>query len=82
MGNRDQEDMMNNGTLSALMVISLGCMAGSAIGLAIGSALNKQKGEWSAMTRNEKIINITLMAVCSFICCAGLAWYSLQAPPV
>ena len=82
MGNHDQGQAMNDGAMAALMVISLGCMTGSAIGLAIGAALKKQKGEWAAMTRDEKTINIGLVAVCSLFCCAALAWYSLQAPLV
>ncbi len=65
-----------------LMVISLGAMAGTAIGLFIGFALRKQKQEWSAMTRSEKSINISLIVVCSAVCIAGLAWYSLQTPLV
>jgi len=65
-----------------LMVISLGAMAGTAIGLFIGFALRKQKREWSAMTRSEKSINISLIVVCSAVCIAGLAWYSLQTPLV
>jgi hypothetical protein len=80
MGNVDPEYNMNDGVMAALMVISLGCMTGSAIGLAIGAAIKKQHGGWEAMTRDEKTINIVLMAICSLICCAALAWYSLQTP--
>ncbi|MCX6691760.1 MAG: hypothetical protein NTW33_06835 [Methanoregula sp.] len=65
-----------------LMVISLGAMAGTAIGLVIGFALRQQKSEWSAMTISEKSINISLIIVCSVVCIAGLAWYSLQTPMV
>jgi hypothetical protein len=82
MGNNNPDYKMNDGVMAALMVISLGCMTGSAIGLVIGAVLKKQKGEWAAMTRNEKTINIVLMAVCSLFCCAALAWYSLQTPLV
>jgi high-affinity Fe2+/Pb2+ permease len=64
------------------MIISLGCMAGTATGLVIGFALKKQKREWSAMSRSEKTTNIALVLVCSVLFCAGLAWYSLQAPLV
>jgi hypothetical protein len=32
------------------------------------------------MTRSEKSINISLIIVCSAVCIAGLAWYSLQIP--
>ena len=65
-----------------LMVICLGAMAGTAIGLFFGFALRKQKSEWSAMTSSEKSINISLIIVCSVVCIAGLAWYSLQTPMV
>lgn len=82
MGNHDQGWAMDDGVMAALMVISVGCMTGFAIGLLIGAALKKQKGEWAAMTRDEKTINIGLMAVCSLSCCAALAWYSLQTPLV
>ena len=82
MGNHDQGQAMDDGAMAALMVISLGCMIGFAIGLLIGAALKKQKGEWPEMTRDEKTINIGLVAVCSLFCCAALAWYSLHSPLV
>jgi cytochrome bd-type quinol oxidase subunit 1 len=78
----DQGYMMTTSALTVLMIISLGCMVGTATGLAIGFALKKQQSEWSAMSRSEKTTNIALVIVCSVLCCAGLAWYSLQAPPV
>jgi len=71
---------MTASTLSVLMVISLGSMSGTAIGLIIGYALRNHKSNWSAMTRHEKTVTIGLIIVCSVICCAGLRWYSLQAP--
>jgi ethanolamine transporter EutH len=78
----DRGYMMTASALTVLMIISLGCMAGTATGLAIGFAVKKQKSEWSAMSRSEKTTNIALIIVCSVLCCAGLAWYTLQAPPV
>lgn len=82
MGNVDEGHTMITDMFAILMVISLGAMAGTAIGLFIGFALRKQKQEWSAMTRSEKSINISLIVVCSAVCIAGLAWYSLQTPLV
>jgi ABC-type antimicrobial peptide transport system permease subunit len=82
MGNVDEGHTMITDIFAILMVISLGAMAGTAIGLVIGFALRKQKSEWSAMTSSEKSINISLIVVCSVVCIAGLAWYSLQIPLV
>jgi heme/copper-type cytochrome/quinol oxidase subunit 2 len=82
MGNVDEGHAMITDLFAILMVISLGAMAGTAIGLFVGFALKKQKSEWSAMTSSEKSINISLIIVCSLVCIAGLAWYSLQTPLV
>jgi heme/copper-type cytochrome/quinol oxidase subunit 2 len=82
MGNVDEGHAMITDIFAILMVISLGAMAGTAIGLFAGFALKKQKSEWSAMTSSEKSINISLIVVCSVVCIAGLAWYSLQIPLV
>ena len=82
MGNVDEGHAMITDLFAILMVISLGAMAGTTIGLFIGFALRKQKSEWSAMTSSEKSINISLIIVCSVVCIAGLAWYSLQIPLV
>jgi len=80
MGNVDEGYGMITDTFAILMVISLGAMAGTGIGLFFGFVFKTQKSEWSAMTRQKKAINISLVIVCSAICIAGLAWYSLQAP--
>ena len=82
MSNVDEGHTMITDIFAILMVISLGAMAGTTIGLFIGFALRKQKSEWSAMTSSEKSINISLIVVCSVVCIAGLAWYSLQIPLV
>jgi len=71
---------MNVSTISVLMVISLGAMSGTAIGLLIGYALKKQRSDWSAMTCHEKTVTTGLIIVCSGICCAALGWYFLVAP--
>jgi NADH:ubiquinone oxidoreductase subunit 5 (subunit L)/multisubunit Na+/H+ antiporter MnhA subunit len=60
-----------------LMVIALGALAGTGIGLLIGFFAKKQNGEWSAMTRNEQTLNIALVIVFCVICITGLAYYSL-----
>jgi hypothetical protein len=73
---------MTMNTFSVLMVISLGAMSGTAIGLIIGFAIRKHKSDWSAMTCHEKTVTIGLIIVCAAICCAGLGWYFLQAPLV
>jgi hypothetical protein len=58
------------------IVLALGSLSGSGIGLIIGFALKKQKSRWSAMTRHEKFINIALVTLCSVICSAVLAYYA------
>jgi hypothetical protein len=58
------------------MVVALGTLSGTGIGLLIGFALGKQKSRWSAMTRQEKLINIALVTLCSVVCSAMLAYYA------
>jgi membrane protein YqaA with SNARE-associated domain len=58
------------------MVVTLGSLSGSGIGLIIGFALGKQKSRWSAMTRHEKLINIACVTLCSVICSAMLGYYA------
>lgn len=60
--------------LSVAMVTVIGLMAGTAIGLVIGSLVKKQRSSWEDMTGREKAINIALIIVCSAICITGLAW--------
>jgi len=68
---------MYENIFSVLMVIGLGVLAGSVLGLLIGFALGKQKPAWSEMTLSEKRLNGILVIVCSVIAIAGLGWYSL-----
>jgi hypothetical protein len=56
-----------------LMVIAVGAMTGTGIGLVIGCVAKKQGSAGSKMTRDEKILNFALITVCSGICSAGLA---------
>lgn len=68
---------MNANMFDILMVIALGTLSGTGIGLLIGFFAGKQKGEWSAMTRKEQTFTITLMIVFCVICIAGFGYYSL-----
>jgi ABC-type lipoprotein release transport system permease subunit len=60
-----------------LMVIALGTLAGTILGLTIGYLARRQEPCWEDMSRKEKFINIALVLFFSIICTAGLAWYSL-----
>ena len=61
-----------------LMIVALGTLAGTAIGLLIGWAAHRQKPQWSLMTSREKTINLALVLLFSAACIAGLAWYELM----
>ncbi len=65
-------------TFEILMMVALGILAGTGIGLLIGFVAKKQKNEWSAMTRKEHTITIILVIVVCVICIAGLGYYSLN----
>ena len=67
---------MSVNAFDILMIIALGSLTGTGIGLTIGFIAQQQKNAWSAMTRREKSINITLVIVCSVICIGGFAWYA------
>jgi NADH:ubiquinone oxidoreductase subunit 5 (subunit L)/multisubunit Na+/H+ antiporter MnhA subunit len=77
MGNRKERDCMSANVFDNLMVIALGVLAGTGIGLLIGFFAKKQKYEWSAMTRNDQHFTIALVIVFCVICIAGLAYYFL-----
>ncbi|HXX56016.1 MAG TPA: hypothetical protein VEI81_07955 [Methanoregula sp.] len=62
---------------AVLMVIALGLIAGSALGLIIGFLAGTQMREWSKMDLRAKKINAALVAICSLAFIAVLAWYSL-----
>jgi NADH:ubiquinone oxidoreductase subunit 5 (subunit L)/multisubunit Na+/H+ antiporter MnhA subunit len=68
---------MSANVFDVLMVIALGALAGTGIGLLIGFFAKKQKCEWSAMTRKEQTFTIALVIVFYVICIAGLAYYYL-----
>jgi hypothetical protein len=60
-----------------LMVMALGSLAGTGIGILIAYAAKKQKSEWSAMSRNEQSITIALVITLSAIFCVGMGYYFL-----
>ncbi|MDD1699885.1 MAG: hypothetical protein LUQ04_03710 [Methanoregula sp.] len=60
-----------------LMVIALGSLAGTGIGILIGLIVNTQKKEGSGIIRNDKNITIGLIILCSFICIVVIGYFSL-----
>jgi hypothetical protein len=56
-----------------LMVMSVGSLTGTGIGLTIGSAAKKQGSAASGMTRSDITLNSVLIGVCSCISIVGLA---------
>jgi len=68
---------MYTNTFEILMMVALGALAGTGIGLLIGFVAKKQKNEWFAMSRKERTINIFLVIVFCAICIAGLGYYYL-----
>jgi len=59
------------------MVVALGSLAGTLLGIFIGYAAKKQKNEWSCMSRKDQKTNGALIFFFSVLCCAGLGYYSL-----
>jgi hypothetical protein len=59
------------------MVLALGSLAGTGIGLTIGSLVKKRGTRTSIILRHEIFMNLALVVVCSGICVACLAWLSL-----
>lgn len=68
---------MNLNAFDILMVVTLGSLAGTGIGILIAYAAKKQRSEWSAMSRKEQTINIALVIALCAICCGVLGQYSL-----
>jgi H+/Cl- antiporter ClcA len=66
--------------LDYLMILSLGILAGTCSGLLIGFIARKQKRDWSAMQKKDIIANALLVAACSVIIMAVLAWYIFLYP--
>lgn len=59
------------------MVVALGSLAGTLMGIFIGYAAKKQKNAWSGMSRKDQTANGALIFFFSVLCCAGLGCYSL-----
>jgi ABC-type antimicrobial peptide transport system permease subunit len=68
---------MSANVFEILMIVTLGALAGTGIGLLIGFIAKKQKYEWSAMTRKEHSITIILVIVFCAIFIAGFGYYYL-----
>lgn len=65
-------------TFDILMVIALGTLAGTVIGLFIGYAAKRQQPRWTVMTDRDKLINIALVLFFSVVCIAGLSLYEMM----
>lgn len=61
--------------LDFLMILALGVLAGTGIGILIGVIARKQKREWAAMEKRDKITAVLLILVSSATITAVLAWY-------
>ena len=68
---------MSADAFEILMVVVLGVLAGTGIGLLIGFAAGNQKSEWTAMTRKEQALTIISLLIFCSICTVGLGYYSL-----
>ncbi len=66
---------MYENTFEMLMMVALGVMAGTGIGLITGFVAKIQKNEWSDMTEKEQILSIILVFGFCVICIAGLGYY-------
>ena len=71
---------MSANVFDIMIVIALGTLAGTGIGLIIGFFAGIQKREWSAMNRNQQIFQLALLILFCVICIAGLAYYFLIVP--
>jgi ABC-type antimicrobial peptide transport system permease subunit len=69
---------MNVNAFDILMVVAIGSLAGTGIGILIAYGAGKQKNQWSAMSRKEQIINSVLMIIFCAICCGVLGYYFLM----
>jgi hypothetical protein len=64
--------------LDFLMILALGILAGSGTGLLVGFMARKQKRDWAAMEKKDKITTILLILACSATITVVLAWYVLS----
>jgi len=70
-----REACMSPNMFEILLMVALGTLAGTGIGLFIGFVAKKQKSEWSAMTRKEHALTIVLVIMFCAICITGLGYY-------
>jgi len=61
--------------LEILNIIALGILAGTGTGLLIGFLARKQTRDWASMERRDILISLALVAVCSAVFMAAMAWY-------
>jgi F0F1-type ATP synthase membrane subunit c/vacuolar-type H+-ATPase subunit K len=66
--------------LDILMILSLGLLGGTGAGLLIGFIAGKQMHGWVRMQKNGKLFTVLLIAACSAILIAVLAWYMFWYP--
>lgn len=66
---------MTTTLLDFLMILSLGILAGTGIGLCIGFFTKKQKRDWTMMQIHDKLTTAVLILACSAIITAILGWY-------
>jgi small-conductance mechanosensitive channel len=66
--------------LDILMILSLGILAGTGVGLSVGFIAKKQKRDWTSMQKKDKITTILLVLACSVAVTAMLAWYVFWYP--
>ncbi len=69
---------MNVNAFDILMVIAVGSLAGTGIGLVIGFVAKKQGNATSIMTVRESVLNFAMIVGCSTIGIIGLGWILLS----
>jgi hypothetical protein len=71
---------MSANVFDIMMVIALGTLTGTGIGLVVGFFSGIQKREWPAMNRNQQILQVVLVILFCILCIAGLGYYFLIQP--
>jgi hypothetical protein len=69
---------MNVNAFDIFMVIAVGSLAGTGIGLVIGFVAKKQGNATSIMTARDSILNFAMIVGCSSIGIVGLGWIFLS----
>jgi len=70
--------MGNADVLSVLIVVSLGLIFGTMLGLLTGYLAKQQGGDTNALTIRQKRINAALVIGCSALCIAIFAVYAFR----